>query len=769
MQRAWLEPDRSEIPAKLRVAVGGHELVTRGLINRGISDVDVALRFLDPRRYTPTAARELPGIDRAATRILEAIRAHEPICVWGDFDADGLTATALLVSALRGIGGAVVFYVPSRQTESHGLNVPGLERLLQNGVHLVVTCDTGVRDHEAAQYLKNQGVDLIVTDHHDLPDDLPDAYAVVNPKLLDKDHALAHLPGVGCAYQLVRELLGVVEKPDEISSMLDLVAIGTVADLAILRRDVRYIVQLGLEELRRTRRPGLEALMAMAEIERESVNEDTVSFALAPRLNALGRLGDANQAVELLLTADPELALQLSRQVEALNARRRLLTDQVLQAAESQLERTPGMLSSPALILEHDAWPEGVIGLVAARLAERYGRPAVVIAIGTDGLARGSARSVAGVDISTAIQESSESLERFGGHPMAAGFSLQADRIPEFKRTLATRLQQQHPRAPAVIIDGEVGLHELILELGRELERLGPFGPGNPPITLVTRGLSLKGVRGLGKREEHLEVTVKDRAGESRRVYWWAAARAELPEGSFDLAYRPRLRTYRGEVQLQLEWIDFRPSERESVQLPLQPATLQVVDLRQAKDPLASLKELNGSELQVWSEDSENEDVPLRTRDELKRRQHLAIWSIPPGTAELQEAMRRVRPDTVYLFGNRSPHASPQGFLERLAGLVKFAMANKDGRLDLTRLAGILGHRRQTVEAGLEVLVSLGQVTTERQADDQIWVRKGSGRRQPQSSSAALLTELLRETAAYRQFFLTAEVEALRRSFTLHQ
>jgi single-stranded-DNA-specific exonuclease len=484
----WLDPQPASVPAELQAAAGGHPLVAQILARRGFTSAEAARAFLDPNLVTPASPFELPDMEAAVTRIEEAIARDETIAVWGDFDVDGQTATTLLVAILRDLGARVGYHIPVRASEGHGVNLPSLQRLIDQGVGVVVTCDTGVAAHEAVVYARSRGVDVVITDHHDLPGDLPAAAAVVNPKRLAGDHPLATLPGVGVAYKLSEALhqsagLG---NPEE---HLDLVALGIVADLALQVADARYLLQRGLPVLRQTRRPGLQAMMALADVNPAWLTEEHIGFELAPRLNALGRLGDANLAVEFLTTEDVGRARLIATQLEGLNNERKRQTDQVFQGVLARLEREPALLEQAALVVEHPAWPAGIIGIVASRLVERFNRPVVLLATPPGELARGSARSVEGCNITAAIAQSQDLLAGYGGHPMAAGLSLDPERIPLFRRRLSRAVQGmlgEVAREPTLAIDGALALEELTLELVADLERLAPFGPGNPGLVLAS-------------------------------------------------------------------------------------------------------------------------------------------------------------------------------------------------------------------------------------------------------------------------------------------
>lgn len=769
--KEWIEPHDVCVPEALQAAVGGHPLVAETLVRRGLTDAEAAGAFLDPNRYSPAAPTDLPNVSRAVERLERAIRRGETICVWGDFDVDGQTATTVLVSTLRELGAVVRFHVPHRQRESHGVNLPVLRQLIAEGVDLVLTCDTGVTAHRPISYAQAQGLDVVVTDHHDLPPTLPDAVAVVNPKMLPDAHPLRELPGVGVAYKLAQALYGWVGRPADAAQYLDLVALGIVADVAVQTGDTRYLLQRGLAALRHTERLGLQVLMEVAELNPDWLTEEHIGFVLGPRLNALGRLSDATVAVEFLTTNDLARARILASEMEGLNAERKLLCDQIAQAAEAQIEQDPSLLERGALVLCHPSWPPGVVGIVAGRLAERYHRPTVLIAIPSGEMGRGSARSIEGCDIHAAIAAHQDMLIRFGGHPMAAGLTIDPERIPEFRRALS-RTVLETCRAveerPALQIDGYVPLADLSLDLVEELERLAPFGPGNPSLTLASKGLVLKNHRTIGRTGEHLRLVVEDEAGTVQQVLWWQGAGLPLPRGRFDLAYVVRASDYRGQRDVQVEWVDARSIEEPAAVLRPELAAVEIVDHRQAPNLRELLDRLRAQEgVQVWSEAAARAEVTGEDRYTLGPSRALVIWTTPPGPDELQAVLERVSPETVYLLGVDPGLDSPKEFLQRLAGLVKRALAADQGLVKVPTLSAATAQREATVRAGLAWLVSRGYLTKLGEEGGEVKLVAGSGVGGADlPETAAQLRALLEETAAYRAYFAQADKKALIRGCT---
>ena len=763
----WEEPAPVDVPAALRDAVGGPPVLAETLVRRGYDTPERAQAFLDPRYYRPAPAGDMPDMTRAADRIERALRDGERIGVWGDFDVDGQTSTTLLVETLRRLGADPVFHIPVRATESHGVGVEALRGFLDEGVTLMLTCDTGVDATEPVEYAAGRGVDVIITDHHDLPEELPPALAVINPKRIESSHPLRALPGVGVAFQVARELFGRAGRIEESRELLDLVALGVVADLAEQVEDTRFWLQVGLLVLRRTKRIGLQVMMELAELNRETLGEEQISFALGPRLNAIGRLGDANPIVELMTTRSREDARRQVLELERLNARRRLLTDQVFDAACDQIEVDPGILDNPGLVLSHSDWPPGVIGIVASRLVERFHRPTLLLASPPDGPVRGSARSITGCNVTAAIAACAELLDGFGGHPMAAGVSLQPERLEPFRRELQGALREQigdGPPAPRLPIDGVLDLGQTDLDLVNALAGLGPFGPGNRALTFASHGATIKGVTDVGRGGEHRKLLVADRTGATRSVMWWQSGGDLPPEGRIDLAYRISAHDYRGNRSLQVEWIDARPAAAPTViAAGTQPPA--VVDHR-AGDAAAGLAELVDGLAEppvIWGEDGVAE--PASGRDRIGPAPTLVVWTTPPGRDELQQVLRRAQPRTLHLFAVDPETAPADRFLECLAGMCKHAVRHLEGRVPLGRLAAASAHREATVRAGLAWLAARGDLTVVRQDGEAVTLADGGGADPAAAARAeADVREMLTETAAYRRFYATTPLDELMRT-----
>lgn len=766
MQRIWLEPHEITVPENFLQSIGGNPLVSQVLYKRGLTDLDSAKGFLFPENYQPSPSSELPDLEKVADILQKAISEKKKIGVWGDFDVDGQTAITVLVSALRELGGNVVYHIPVRAAESHGISLPALQKFLQQGVELILTCDTGITAHEAIEVAQAKGVPVLITDHHDLPEILPKAEAIVNPKMLSMTHALSSLPGVGVAYKIVEQLFHLNGEDEKSTQYLDLVALGIVADIALLKGDTRYLLQRGLDILRATKRLGLQAIMEMAELNQSNLTEEHISFILAPRMNAIGRLDDANQMVELLTTTDRGRARILALELEGMNAQRKLLSDQVYQAAQAQLTNDPKILDLSVLVLSHPSWPAGVIGVVASRLVEQYHRPVILLSAPPGEDARGSARSIDEVNITSAIAANQDLVKGFGGHPMAAGLLIDPDNIPDFRKAISRTVRGMGvgiEKEKNLQIDGYLTLPELSLDLVEDLERLAPFGAGNPPLVLATRNLKLTGYSTVGRTDEHMQLTIEDELGYLQRTIWWQGAWYAVPETTFDLAYSVRASTYRGQRDVQIEWVDYRLVESQTISLSAKKRLTDVVDLREEPEPLSRLNQIQGEEqLIVWGEFNPQSGIKCLDRFSLYPSEVLAIWTVPPGSNEIQSVLQKVKPGKVYLFGINPGMDEPEAFLKRLLGLLKYRIKSSHGITTLSSLAAATAQRISTIKAGLEWLEAHAHIYILSIDGDDIQVEAGIKiNKKNTQTSAVLLNKSLAESAAFRRYYLKADKDRL--------
>jgi single-stranded-DNA-specific exonuclease len=576
--KRWIVAPPLSSEAELNL-VGFPPILRQILNNRGFTTANAALNFLDALPPPGNEPRNLSGMLQAVERIRWAIQKQELIAIYGDYDADGVTATALLTHALRSLDAIVIPYIPNRFDEGYGLNVEALDSLRESGVRLVITVDCGIRSMLEAEHAQNLGLDMIITDHHQPGSQIPLAKAVINPKQPDETYPDENLAGVGLSYKLAlalfekRELFGSSDSDAsssfprqhragilEAEDYLDLVALGTVADLVPLLNENRALVRAGLEYLRRPHRQGVMSLIGAAQLHAPEVTTEHIRFMLAPRLNAAGRLESAQDALNLLLTEDVAEAAYLAQKLDDRNRERQQITQQIqLQAEQIALAEDP----DPRLLFaEHEDFNPGVIGLAASRLCEQYYRPAIVAHRGEE-LTRGSCRSIAEFHITCALDECSDILVRHGGHAAAAGFTVRNQDLPELKSRLKSISQRELAcldLRPTLKADTQVTISELRPELLNELARLQPTGNGNPPALFVSRDVKVIRSKLVGKDNAHLKLTLTDGrisidAIAFRQGYW----QEKIPS-FIDLIYNFEINVYNGRAALQLNVRDLKPA-----------------------------------------------------------------------------------------------------------------------------------------------------------------------------------------------------------------
>jgi single-stranded-DNA-specific exonuclease len=534
----------------------------RLLVARGYAEPAAAEHFLRARLSDLSEPERLPNITTAVERLAHALAAHEKIVIFGDYDADGLTSAALLVRFLRALGGAVAAFIPHRLDDGYGLTVPALEKCIaQHQPHLIVTVDCGTCSPDA---VRSAGVSLIVTDHHDPAGEISPALAVVNPKL-GADPVLRQLAGVGVVFKLCHALLKHLRRATpqsavDLKDFLDLVAIGTVADVVPLVGENRILVRHGLLRLAQTQNPGLAALM---EVAGSAKNPDAwhIGFVLGPRLNAVGRLGNAEKVLELLLTDDAGRARELAQQLDAANRERQEVEKRIVTEAMREIDSFFKPAEHFGLVVANANWHPGVVGIVAARLVQRYRRPVIVLAQAADGTCRGSCRSIEEFHLVAHLAQCADLLTRFGGHGLAAGVSLEAKNLPAFQQRfneLARTTLGQLDLRPTLRLDGWLSLREANDELHDALERLRPFGQQHPDPIWATRGVRLMGApRRMAK--DTLGLTLAG-DGVLLRAVGFGMAQREVPAGPLDVAFHLRRQTWQGTTALQLQLCDFRPA-----------------------------------------------------------------------------------------------------------------------------------------------------------------------------------------------------------------
>ncbi len=767
----WQLPPQSEIPAEFVAAIRTCKPAINGkyaaqlLWQRGMQEIDLIPGYLDCDRYQPTSpftfGAEMVG---AVERLKRAYIYREKVAIWGDFDADGVTATSVLWDGLGQFfsqGEQLSYYIPDRMKESHGLNLAGVKRLAKQGVNLIVTCDTGSTNIQEIEYAAKLGVDIIVTDHHTLPVKRPPVAAIINPRYFEQSHPLFHLAGVAVAYKLVEALYATLpDIPQQpVEYLLDLVAIGLIADLVQLKGDCRYLCQMGIKRVTLQNqvdidgfRPGVHKLLKLCK--RNGDRPTDISFGIAPRINAISRIhGDASFGVELLTSKDNNRCDELAAETELANTRRKELQKNTTIKIQKKLDELDLSTTSVIVLSDHN-WSPGVLGLVAGQIAQEHGKPTILLSTNSDGdsskektqIARGSARSTQNIDLYQLVSSQAHLLNSFGGHPFAAGMSINVENIPIFTEAINQQLQTSLDRipAPSIQTDLVITCAELHQRSGRELFEdlllLEPYGMGNPVPKLLIRNCQFKNIQNRnikdfkGNTIQYIRTQfelVDDTNSSGFPGLWWGHYDHEIPRVNCDAIVELDFNSY--EKRFEVRLVEVRPMMVETQSnLGNRQQSLQILDFRQAE----ASSELNNLESITW------------------------VKTCPGDWAELQSSCRQaVRTDRQLALDYRSIDLpTNREILEQLIGIAKY-LATTNTVIELGRVRSKLNIKDRSLRLGLDVLSEIGFQVSLNLDTSTLMI----GLFQPQDSSAIDIYDLVTTT----KFFAAIEEERFKRNYFL--
>jgi len=571
MKYRWsLAPAQPALADFLAKTLNLSPLLAQCLLNRGLSEPEPITRFLEPRLKQLADPFLLPNMRAAVDRLCRARATGEALVIFGDYDVDGVTATALLTETLRALGWRVNYFLPHRMDDGYGLSRGGVEICLEKSpATLLLAVDCGSTAVSTIEWLGQQNIEVIVLDHHQVSSPAPAAVALVNPQLAsESEPSFRELCSVGLAFKLAHALVKHGREEGwpaamefDLRTFLDLVALGTIADLVPLIGENRILVQAGLDRLSRTQRPGLLALREVAQIN-GPIGGYEIGFQLAPRLNAAGRLENALEALHLLLANDAAEALPLARNLDAHNRERQIIerkiADEVIGAIHARFDPARDFVLVEGQLL----WHIGVVGIVASRVLQQFHRPTIILG-GEAEEWRGSGRSIEGFDLAAALRECDDLLLRHGGHAMAAGLSIRPENLDALRQRLngiARRLLKPEQLQPSLRLDAEAAISDLTVERVRELQRLQQTGIGNPSVHLCVQGVThQRPLQRIGVEKKHVKLWITDGRA-TREAIWWGAGKSELPASRFDLAFTPQLNEYNGACTVQFKVLDWRPA-----------------------------------------------------------------------------------------------------------------------------------------------------------------------------------------------------------------
>ena len=817
MKYKWVIKESQEITKEFLEVAYNSKIIASLLLNREIDSPEKARAFLDPKFYKESSPYEIPDLLKARDRIIKAINEKEKITIFGDYDVDGVTSTSCLLLVLRQCTDKVDFYIPNRLTEGYGLNVKAVETIAKknkkncNGKPLLITCDCGITNTKEIELANKLGMDVIVTDHHSLPEILPPACAVLNPKQLPSDHKLHFLPGVGVAYKLAEAILESINnvsrhceksndeaisktfgdcrvgtkvpprndiKPED---LLDLVTLGMIADLAPLVDENRYLVQIGLEKLANTKKIGLKELLKMG-AGTQSVNTEHVGFGIAPRINAVGRLTDAALAVKLLTTDNLLEAVQLSCELDVQNRERQQICESTLEEAVTLVSEKVDLEHDKCIVLANDGWHHGVIGIVASRIVEKYSLPTLLIAVDKEqNIARGSGRSVERLNIVDALVKSSKHLEKFGGHKAACGLSVKPENLDNFIFDFTSTVNEilsDADLSPVLKIDLELPLSVLNFELLNLIYKLSPFGFGNKLPVFLSEEVEIVSVRSIGKNGQHLKLQLKTQIDGKEKIFegliWNFEGDIEFkPKDKLKIAYVPKINTYNGETFIQLEIKDWELVQRRDA-INRVSTKVQLFDFRGKMQECLNLFSAESTRTLYFAETSQKNYLPLETcsRNRLTKTENLILLDIPPDEVSFAYIVQQSSPSKMFFAFDETDFrnmCNSDEILKKLSGMIKYIKTNKNSKVKESDLQAALGINKNSLVFALETLVKIGFLSYERTGNElNINILTPSRQNYDLLIEYNLLVSELRQITQFREWILNAELKEISKILDQH-
>lgn len=543
------------------------DIVARLLINRDVVDIEDAKIFLNPDMKFLHNPYQMAGMSNTVERIVAAIKNNEKICIYGDYDVDGITSVAMLYSFIKKLDGNIIYYIPNRIEEGYGLNIESIEKILSLNVDLIITVDCGIRSVSEVEAVNKVGVDIIITDHHKCGESLPHAYAIINPNQSGCHYPFKYLAGAGVVFKLITALSERFGLGDSAYDFLDLVALATVADVVPLIGENRIIVKNGLEAIKRTSNIGLSTLMKICNINLSDLNIYHLGFNIAPRINAAGRLKDASIVVELLTTDDIQRANEIAEELNELNMNRQAIESTIFESALERIQKEIDLDKDKIIVLEDHSWHVGVIGITASKITERFNVPSIIISI-EDKIGKGSARSVMGLNIFEAISQCEELLLGFGGHEMAAGLTIEESSIGKFRKKIneaIIEIQKDKSSYQEIFVDYKLDKNDDLRNVYNDLIKLEPFGEGNPKPVFVYRGLKTIDLRAVGKEGKHLYMKLYNEREYLNVIGFnmgYAINYIEVNQ-KIDIICSVEVNAWNGNETMQLHMRDFKPSNSQ--------------------------------------------------------------------------------------------------------------------------------------------------------------------------------------------------------------
>ena len=759
-------------------------LLERLLAIRGIVSEDAKREFLHPLEITLTHPNAFCDMPKAVDRIVKAIDEKENILIYGDFDADGVTSTSLLLKTLTFLGGNVDYYIPNRETEGHGLNSKALVKILsQKKPKLIITVDNGISNLEEVKFINSFKRDIIITDHHEAPDELPEAYAIINPKAMNaldekltarQIESLASLAGVGVAFKLAQ---GVLERYDKLSfsyEILPYVTVGTIADLVPLIGENRYFVAKGLELIAAGKHYGLKRMLDIAGVGTENgLTSEQVAFTIAPRINASGRIDTVDAALKVMYSDNKQEIEMALITLENYNKLRQEMCSETFAQAD-EIWQSSGIRDN-AVVLFNKNWHVGIVGIVASKFVEKYYKPAFIMTYSEeDKQYRCSARGVEELNIYEIISNISEFLDGFGGHQLAGGFSFSEEKasFETVKKALNKTIDEMlngEKLQPSLKIDLELEPKDIDISLVEEVSKLEPFGASNPSPTFVIKNQILKQKKLMGSNKDHLKLII-DTPNGSKDCVWWSRGDIPLIQGDrLDIAFAPQLNTFNGTTDIQLIIKDIHSEALKEEEK----SKIKVYDHRKKSNILAQVNDyIKNSKLgiSVFAEDRriieslkpyENITSNIINRNNAHKNDVLMFFDYPCSDDVMDNLKQKVCASAIHYMNYEFNKIDEEGILKNFSGMVKYACHNYDGDFVLTRAASAIGVTEEVIEILLEIFEDSGMIKIVQRSEDRYKIEFLSGieiSKVLHSIKYSEFLELMNSVNCYKNNFMLLEL-----------
>lgn len=735
MEKIWKTKELVE-PSEDLIQAAGNKLLAQLLMQRGMDTVKKIRDFLQPSQMKITSPFAFTDMEKSVDRIFDAIEKQEKIIVYGDFDADGVTSSSLLYKTLRHLNANVEFYIPNRENENHGLNSKALVKLIaKHKAKLIITVDCGVSDVEQVNFANGFKVDVIITDHHEAPEILPEAFAIINPKAfnsLKKDltveeiEALNQLAGVGVAFKLACALLEKKEDYDFANELLPLVAVGTIADVVPLLYENRSFVEAGLKLIEQGAHYGLSKLLSVGGYDvQNGLTSENIAFGVAPRINAAGRLDTVDNAVKLLISDNRAEIDLCAQELDNLNRIRQDLCDNMYEEALEMLQNEPPQES---IILYKEGWHIGIIGIVASKLVEKFYKPVFLMTKDENtGFIRCSSRSIPEIHLRDAIAQNENLLEYFGGHSQAAGlvFDPKKSSFETVKQAINESVKMQldgRKLVPCIEADLELDSSFISVDLIDTLSRLEPFGEGNKAPLFITRNLILNNVRTMGQKNNHLKIFCENEQNKPFECVYWNHSELNIPQGkTFDVVFYPKLNVFNGITTIQLDVQDIK-SEFEIKQTK---TDFKFYDHRKKTDIFRQICDyLNTTKVptEVFAQNKSvcenlkhyNEIFSLvRSRKNLSSCSQVMFFDYPASESVMREIIKKTGAKVLHFMNYNNQNIEPQELIKNISGMLKYVSNSKNGEVVLADIADFLGISDEVTELCFDMLESLGMFEIE--------------------------------------------------------